>query len=168
MDMDANSTIIDRLEEHILTCGWEYARVAEQVINFKRVGTWHNYGFYVAQQSSGTVLVTGSFELRLAKKDKKIQIKRVLKLLNLFHEDVPLGTFSLNMNKGTGIPTITWTYQFYRAVESEGDDSVLERVLDEALSEIEEMYPSFQRVILPGITVQQAYDFAIPEVYGRA
>jgi hypothetical protein len=168
MDMDSNWTIIDRLEELIQTCGWEYARVAAQVINFKRVGAWHEYGFYVAEQSSGAVLVTGSFELRLAKKDKKIQIKRVYKLLNLFHEDVPLGTFSLNMNKKTGVPTITWTYQFFRAQESDDDDSILERVLNEALLEIEEMYPSFQRVILPGITVQQAYDLALPEVYGRA
>lgn len=167
MDYESSSSIIDRLEEHIMLCGWKYARVAAQAINFKRVGTWSEFAFYVAEKNNENVLVTSSFELLIPKENKKKQKKRVLKLINLFHDDVPLGTFSLNENPETGVPTVTWTYQFYRVEDSE-DDTVLERVLSEALSEIEEMYPSFQRVVLPGISVQEAYDAAIPEAYGRA
>jgi hypothetical protein len=168
MDIERDSSLIDLLEEYIEVCGWEYARVASQVINFKRVGLWSEYSFYVTEQSNGTILLASGFELKLSKKKFKKAKKRVLKLINLFHSDVPLGTFSLDKNVESDDSFIAWAYRFYKSEVDEPDTEVVELVLQEALEELDEMYPSFQRVVLPGVTVQQAYDSAIPEVYGRA
>lgn len=75
----------------------------------------------------------------------------------MIHGDIPLGAFHSVSSAGRHV-TVLWTYRL--ALSQPCDQDVLQ--------EVDEWYPHIRDVLSGASQAQEAYDSAIPEVYGHA
>jgi hypothetical protein len=178
---------IDMVQEFIEETGWNFARVHEHVLTFDYDGAWGEYTFTVAERNrESECLIQCALPFVLSppvekKKGKKKQkkdpriiessasqkkvIRELLALFNMFHQDASLGQFSYE-KKGELAVTVLWVHRLQMSASP--DELVLQRVLEEALDEIDELYASVSLVLSGVADAAFAYEKAIPEHHGTA
>ncbi len=193
---EATSTL-DLIQEYLEVTGWNFARQSENVITFEYTGDWNAHQFLVAEKpASSTLLIQCQINFTIAdlppveilspsdkkpskKRQRKIAVREearqvnhrvqvillLRELCNMIHADMPLGTFHFSLPPDQTV-LVFWTYRVNRSVAE--DPMVLQDMLNEALAEIDEFYPAFNLVLTGTVTAADAYDTAIPDVYGTA
>ena len=173
---------IDMVQELVETTGWNFARASEHLLTFDYDGDWGDYTFAVAEYIGQTeCLIQCSLPFTLSPPDTKKKKKRarakaavavqkqtigqLLELFNLIHDAASLGQFSYRKKSELAI-MVNWAYRL--PVSDMPDEAVLERVLNEALLEIDEFYPALMLVLSGTVNAEEAYKNAIPEHYGTA
>jgi hypothetical protein len=166
--MDHETSVIDVLQAYIENAGWDFSRIKAEVLRFNRVGDWEEYAFQVTLIPDGTVMLSCPILLNVPMRRRKLVLAKLYELANLVHTKFTIGTFSVDFNQSVKSYYLTWAHRRCVSEVTELHEEQIEHWLDEAFEEIDEMYPSFRDVMLPDVTVEAAYEEAIPPWYGRA
>lgn len=155
---------IDMVEKFVAETGWNYSRRNESLLCFERWGKWGQYDFAVGLRESGTTL--GFFaQFDLTKPEKMVRLPlRLYELINHINRFTLIGLFVYIPENNI----ISWSYGLILPEQGEVDLASVEALIEQALSEIDMRYPSFQLILTPNVTAQQAFESAIPDAYGRA
>lgn len=155
---------IDVVEEFVREIGWNYTRRGESLLCFERYGKWGLYHFAVGVRESGTTMgFFAEFDLEKPEKMARMPV-RFYELLNHINRFTLLGMYAYVPESNV----ISWSYGLLLPNQDEVDMVFVESLIEQALSEIDMRYPSFQLVLTPNVTAQQAFDSAIPDAYGHA
>jgi hypothetical protein len=155
---------IDMVQEFVQETGWNYSRRNESLLCFERWGKWGRYDFAVGLRESGTTI--GFFaQFDLTKPNKMVRLPlRFYELLNHINRFTLLGMYAYIPENSI----VSWSYGLIMPEQGEVDVVFVEALIEQALSEIDMRYPSFQLILTPNVTVQEAFDNAIPDAYGNA
>lgn len=114
------------------------------------------------------MLITTNFTVHLTSKYRQRSLRKIYKLLNRIHQDVTLGIFCHDYFPNDAEDRIRWSYRAVLSNDELCDVENIDLMIVQAMKEVDGLYPSFQMVLLSGVSVEKAYDSAIPEVYGHA
>jgi hypothetical protein len=160
-------SVIDVLQKALEGMDCTFVRISSDVLRLEQQGEWLNYAFYVTCQNEREVFITSSIPLNVEPKRRRRSLEKLRKLMNLIHQEPISGTFCHDFTTD-GNDVVVWSYILRLTGNGLSDAEVLEETLDDARVEMDENYPSFQQVLLVMVSANEAYDYAIPPVYGHA
>lgn len=161
--MDEELDPIDVVVNYVKGQGWKVRSESLEVISYVRLGYWGAHVFvFKADYENGMLILACQIGLDLPVLGPK---KKMLmyELINLVHVGHPFGRITYEADANL----LIWSASLFMS-ESLSEDMVY-RFLEQAMMEVETLYPSFQLLVArKTITVEDALFTAIPRVYGRA
>jgi hypothetical protein len=166
--MVEEATIIDVLQETFELKEMTFHRVSPSALRFEYEGEWRSYVFDAIHISETVLVISAEYPVHILPTHRESTLSKLYELMNRFHRDVTTGTFCHDRTKDKQIDKVCWSHKILLVDDELSDMSGVEGILNEAFEEVDEFYPSFQYVLLPEISVEEAYNHAIPAAYGHA
>jgi hypothetical protein len=152
---------LDVIEQFVMANDWAFDRRSEEEMVVEVPGGWCRYSLYFAwRQDMSAMHFTCALDMKVPTPKRPA----IFELLSVVNEKLWLGHFGIWEEEG--VPMFRHT-----ALIRGGDEvcvSLVEDLMDIAISECERFYPAFQFVIWGGKTPAEAVAASLLETVGQA